>query len=45
MLTRTIVGQISVEEFRAYVDKLNSQPDIKQAYQEMAKAYEQFNQQ
>ncbi|MGF9697353.1 extracellular solute-binding protein [Paenibacillus sp. MABNR03] len=45
MMTRTIVGQISVEEFKAYVDKLNSQPDIKQAYQEMAKAYEQFNQQ
>ncbi|WFR62771.1 hypothetical protein P9222_32465 [Paenibacillus amylolyticus] len=44
MLTRTIVGQTSVEQFRAYVDQLNNQPDIKQAYQEMAKAYEQFNQ-
>lgn len=44
MLTRTIVGQSSVEQLKAYVDKLNNQPDIKQAYQEMAKAYEQFNQ-
>ncbi|MCP1182376.1 hypothetical protein [Paenibacillus sp. 1781tsa1] len=44
MLTRTIVGQTSVEQFRAYVDQLNNQPDIKQAYQEMAKAYDQFNQ-
>ncbi|MFB5761630.1 extracellular solute-binding protein [Paenibacillus medicaginis] len=44
MVTRAIVGQSTMEEFRAYVDRLNNQPDIKNAYQEMAKAYEQFNQ-
>ncbi|MCM3781861.1 extracellular solute-binding protein [Neobacillus mesonae] len=43
MVTKTIVGQISIDEFRDYVDGLNQQPDIKDAYQQMAEAYEKFN--
>lgn len=43
MVTKAIVGHIPMEEFRAYVDQLNNQPDIQEAYQQMAEAYKQFN--
>lgn len=42
MITKTIVGQISMEEFREYVDTLRNQSDIKEAFQAMAREYEKF---
>lgn len=42
MVTKAIVGQISMEEYKAYIEKLTNQPDIKQSFKEMAEAYKQF---
>ncbi|TDF92616.1 extracellular solute-binding protein [Paenibacillus piri] len=42
MMTKAIVGQISMDEYKAYVAKLNNMPDIKQAYKEFAKAYSYY---
>ncbi|MFD0677174.1 MULTISPECIES: extracellular solute-binding protein [unclassified Paenibacillus] len=39
-MTKAIIGKISMDEYRAYVSKLNSMPYFKKAYQELAKAYE-----
>ncbi|MBW7459236.1 ABC transporter substrate-binding protein, partial [Paenibacillus sepulcri] len=43
MVTKAIVGQITMDDYRAYVDKLNNLPEIKQAYQEFAESYKAFN--
>jgi putative aldouronate transport system substrate-binding protein len=42
MVTQAIVGQISMNEFKAYVDKLNNMPDFKQSYKEFAESYKNF---
>jgi len=42
MVVKAIVGQISMDEYRAYVDNLNNKPEFKQAYKEFAEAYQQF---
>lgn len=42
MATKAIVAQISMDEYKAYVDKLNSNADIKKAYQEFAKNYKEY---
>ncbi|MCR8632036.1 extracellular solute-binding protein [Paenibacillus radicis (ex Xue et al. 2023)] len=39
MMTKAIVGQISMDEYKTYVSKLNNLPEFKQAYKEFAKAY------
>jgi putative aldouronate transport system substrate-binding protein len=39
MMTKAIVGQISMDEYKAYVNKLNNSAEFKQAYKEFAKAY------
>jgi putative aldouronate transport system substrate-binding protein len=42
MVTKAIVGQISMDEYKSYVDKLNNMPEFKQAYKEFAKAYKEY---
>ncbi|MBW7454788.1 extracellular solute-binding protein [Paenibacillus sepulcri] len=42
MATKAIVGQISMDEYKAYVDKLNAMPEFKQAYQEYAAMYKEY---
>ncbi|MHA6482699.1 extracellular solute-binding protein [Paenibacillus sp. strain BS8-2] len=42
MVTKAIVGQISMDDFKAYVDKLNNLPEMKAAYLAMAEQYKQF---
>jgi putative aldouronate transport system substrate-binding protein len=42
MMTKAIVGQISMDEYKAYVNKLNNSPEFKQAYKEFAKAYSYY---
>lgn len=42
MMTKAIVGQISMDEYKAYVAKLNNLPEFKQAYKEFAKAYSYY---
>ncbi|MCZ8517103.1 extracellular solute-binding protein [Paenibacillus filicis] len=42
MMTKAIVGQISMDEYKAYVAKLNNLPEMKQAYKEFAKAYSYY---
>jgi len=37
MRIKAIVGQITMEQYKQYVDKLNADPKIKKAYQEFAK--------
>ncbi|WP_159887598.1 extracellular solute-binding protein [Paenibacillus puerhi] len=44
MMTKAIVGQISMDEYKAHVEKLNNLPDMKKAYLDMAAAYKQFAQ-
>jgi len=44
MVTKAIVGQISMDEYKAYVDKLNADPDMLTAYKEFAASYEAFQQ-
>ncbi|HZG86699.1 extracellular solute-binding protein [Paenibacillus sp.] len=41
MVVKAIVGQISMEEYQAYVDGLNGKPEIQKAYQEFAQAYKE----
>jgi len=41
MVIKAIVGQISMDEYRGYVDGLNNRPEFKQAYKEFAEQYEQ----
>ncbi|MDF2959046.1 MAG: extracellular solute-binding protein family 1 [Paenibacillus sp.] len=41
MVVKAIVGQISMDEYKAYVDKLNSSDDFKKAYQEFNKDYKE----
>ncbi|NHN29856.1 extracellular solute-binding protein [Paenibacillus agricola] len=41
MVIKAIVGQISMDEYKAYVEKLNSSPDFKKAYQEFTKEYKE----
>ncbi|MDF2958665.1 MAG: extracellular solute-binding protein family 1 [Paenibacillus sp.] len=44
MSVKAIVGQISMDEYKAYVNKLNDDVNMKKAYQEFAKDYkETFN--
>ncbi|NHN31476.1 extracellular solute-binding protein [Paenibacillus agricola] len=42
MSNRMIVGQISVEEYKQYVEKITNLPDLKQAFKEFAQAYKDF---
>lgn len=37
---KAVIGQITMEEYEAYVDNLNQNPEIKTAYQEFAKSYQ-----
>lgn len=39
MAIKAVVGQISMEDYKAYVDKLNNNPEIKKAYLEFAQSY------
>ena len=39
---QAIVGDISMEQYEAYVADLNNRPEFRQAYQEFAADYEQF---
>ncbi|SFM27323.1 putative aldouronate transport system substrate-binding protein [Paenibacillus sp. 1_12] len=43
MQTKAIVGQISVDEFKTYVEKLRKTPELKKAFQEFAEAEKEFN--
>ncbi|WP_246079252.1 extracellular solute-binding protein [Paenibacillus piri] len=43
MVTKAIVGQISMDEYKAYVDKINNLPDMKKAYQENKASNDEFN--
>ncbi|MDB5085936.1 MAG: extracellular solute-binding protein family 1 [Bacilli bacterium] len=37
-----IVGKISMDDYKKYVDSLNNNPDFKKAYQEFKQFYDQF---
>ena len=37
---QAVTGQISMEEYQAYVEELNTKPEIKEAYQEFAASYQ-----
>lgn len=41
-VVEAIVGRITMDEYRAYVDSLNSRPEFKQAYQEFRQFYDEF---
>ncbi|TVY09206.1 extracellular solute-binding protein [Paenibacillus cremeus] len=41
MAVKAVVGQISMDEYKAYVKKINDDPNIKKAYQEFAKDYKE----
>lgn len=41
MVTRTVVGDESMEAFEEYVESLRNQPDLKEAFQEYAKDFEE----
>ncbi|MDF2960037.1 MAG: extracellular solute-binding protein family 1 [Paenibacillus sp.] len=41
-VTKAIVGQISMDEYRKYVEKINNLPETKQAYKEFADHYKTF---
>ncbi|MFH5182328.1 extracellular solute-binding protein [Paenibacillus sp. TAB 01] len=41
MVVKAIVGQISMDEYKAYIDKLNGNADFQTAYQEFAKDYKE----
>ncbi|MBD2844363.1 extracellular solute-binding protein [Paenibacillus sp. IB182496] len=43
MVTRAIVGQIPMEEYRAYVEELNELPAMQAAFDELAEEYEAFH--
>ncbi|TBL79597.1 extracellular solute-binding protein [Paenibacillus thalictri] len=42
MVTKAIVGQITMDEYKAYIDKLNNLPEMKTAFKEFAASYKQF---
>ncbi|TBL79521.1 extracellular solute-binding protein [Paenibacillus thalictri] len=42
MVSKAAMGEISMDEYKAYVDKLNNMPDFKKAYQEFAKKYKEY---
>jgi putative aldouronate transport system substrate-binding protein len=42
MVTKAIVGQITMDEYKQFVDKINALPETKQAYQEFAKHYKSY---
>ncbi|MDR1263565.1 MAG: extracellular solute-binding protein [Oscillospiraceae bacterium] len=42
MTVKAVNGVISLDEYHTYVEALRSDPDIKQAFQEFAQAYETF---
>lgn len=37
---QAVTGQISMEDYQAYVDELNAKPEMKEAYQEFAASYQ-----
>lgn len=41
MVVKAIVGQISMDEYKAYVDKLNGSSDFQKAYKEFAVDYQE----
>jgi putative aldouronate transport system substrate-binding protein len=43
MVTKAIVGNISMEEYKTFVDNVNNDPDVKKAYQEFAANYKAFS--
>ena len=42
MVTKAIVGQITMDEYKQFIDKINALPEAKQAYQEFAKHYKSY---
>jgi putative aldouronate transport system substrate-binding protein len=42
MAVKAVVGQISMDDYKAYVDKLNANPDFNKAYKEFAQSYKEF---
>ncbi|MFH5183904.1 hypothetical protein ACHHV8_15400 [Paenibacillus sp. TAB 01] len=42
MGVKAIVGQITMDEYKAYVDKINNNPDFKKAYKEFAESYKEY---
>jgi putative aldouronate transport system substrate-binding protein len=42
MVIKAVVGQITMDEYKAHVDKLNANPDIKKSYQEFGAKYKEF---
>ncbi|MBD2848550.1 extracellular solute-binding protein [Paenibacillus sp. IB182496] len=45
MVTQAIVGQITIDEYKAFIAKINALPEAKQAYQEFAEGYAAFHEQ
>ncbi|MGF7050587.1 putative aldouronate transport system substrate-binding protein [Paenibacillus sp. DS2015] len=43
MVTQAIVGQITMEDYKKFIDKLNNIPEAKKAYQEFAAQYKALN--
>jgi putative aldouronate transport system substrate-binding protein len=41
-VVETIVGQMTIDEYKQYVDGLNNKPEFKQAYQEFKVYYDNF---
>lgn len=41
-IVQAVIGAISMDQFRAYQDELRNKPEIKQAFQEYAKAEKEF---
>ncbi len=39
MVTRTVTGSVTMEQFEDYVESLRNQPDLKAAFQEYAADY------
>jgi putative aldouronate transport system substrate-binding protein len=42
MEAKAIVGQISMDEFKAYTAKLRALPEMKKAFKEFSDAYKTF---
>lgn len=42
-LTQAIVGQITMEQYKQFVDKINNLPEVKKAYLEFAEHYKTIN--
>lgn len=41
-VTKAIVGQITLDEYKAYVEKINNTPEMKKAYKEFTESYKSF---